>query len=95
MLMLTAIYILDKDYAESYLGKLDIIYKLNHADSTGYIMENLHIKVSNILNKYITSITNITEIGSAKGILSNLILKTHESILKYYIIEPTFIGNKE
>ena len=69
-----------------YLGNLDIIYKFNHADSTGNIMINLHKYACNILEKYIDNITNITEIGSAKGILSSLILREYKSISKYYII---------
>lgn len=78
-----------------YLGDLNIIYKYNHADSTGNIMENLHKKVNTFLSKYITNITNITEIGSSKGILSSILLNTYNSIEKYYIIEPSFIGKKE
>jgi hypothetical protein len=77
-----------------YLGNLDIVYKYNHADSTGDIMKNLHIEVLNIINKHISLIGNITEIGSSKGILSELILNKIKSIDKYYIIEPCFIGNK-
>jgi len=76
-----------------YLGNLDIIYKFNHADSTGDIMKNLHKYACNVLKKYINNITNITEIGSAKGILSNLVLQEYKNISKYYIIEPEFIGN--
>ena len=77
-----------------YLGNLDIIYKFNHADSTGSIMTNLHKTICKILEKYIPYITNITEIGSSKGILSNLILEDFKTISKYYIIEPSFIGHK-
>jgi hypothetical protein len=77
-----------------YLGDLDIIYKTNHADSTGNIMQNLHKFVCKLLEKYILKIKNITEIGSAKGVLSTLILQEYKNISKYYIIEPSFIGNK-
>ena len=76
-----------------YLGNLDIIYKFNHADSTGDIMKNLHKYACKILEKYMDNVTNITEIGSAKGILSSLILQEYKNILKYYIIEPQFIGD--
>jgi hypothetical protein len=78
-----------------YLGDLNIIYKYNHADSTGNIMENLHKKVNTFLCKYIRNITNITEIGSSKGILSSIILNTYNSIEKYYIVEPSFIGKRK
>ena len=54
-----------------YLGNLNDIYKYNHADSTGIIMKNLHENVLVILEKYISDITNITEIGSSYGFLSN------------------------
>ena len=76
-----------------YLGDLNIIYKHNHADSTGNIMKNLHLNVLDILKKNIDDITNITEIGSSYGILSNLILDTFTDLQKYYIIEPAFLGN--
>jgi len=78
-----------------YLGDLDIIYKTNHAESIGSIMQNLHKLVCKIIEKYIPKIKNITEIGSAKGILSSIILEEYENISKYYIIEPSFIGNKK
>ena len=75
-----------------YLGDLNIIYKYNHADSTGTIMKNLHKNVYNLLQKYILNISNITEIGSSYGILSNDILNKFTHLDKYYIIEPTFMG---
>lgn len=76
-----------------YIGDLSIIYKHNHADSTGTIMSNLHVTVSNLIDKYIDSITNITEIGSSYGKLSEIILSKFKQINKYYIIEPSFKGN--
>lgn len=77
-----------------YLGDLNFIYAENHADSTGSIMQNLHKYVCEIIKKHVLNITNITEIGSAKGVLSGLILETFSNISKYYIIEPSFIGDK-
>ena len=77
-----------------YIGDLNLIYASNHADSTGSIWKNLHIKVCDIMRKYISTITNVTEIGAAKGILSSLILQEYPCINKYYIIEPSFIGTK-
>jgi len=85
--------LLCKTTQTKYLGNLDIIYKFNHADSTGDIMKNLHKYACKILEKYMDNVTNITEIGSAKGILSSLILQEYKNILKYYIIEPQFIGD--
>jgi hypothetical protein len=75
-----------------YLGDLNTIYKYNHADSTGNIMKNLHINVVNLLTKYENEITNITEIGSSYGLLSNLIIEIFVKLEKYYIIEPSYRG---
>jgi hypothetical protein len=83
-----------KTIQTKYLGDLNLIYKFNHADSTGNIMKNLHINVLELLKKYISSITNIIEIGSSYGILSNLILNNCNKVNKYYIIEPSYFGNK-
>ena len=43
--------------------------------------------------KYKNKITNIIEIGSSKGVLAEYILENLK--LKYYIIEPSFFGNRE
>jgi len=75
-----------------YLGNLDEIYKSNHADSTGKIMIGLHNTVANLIIKNRDSISNIIEIGSAIGELSELILKKLD--IQYNIIEPCFIGNQ-
>ena len=76
-----------------YLGDLNLIYAENHADSTGYIMQNLHIKVKDLFKKYIDKINNIAEVGSSYGVLSNVILnELGNKINKYYIIEPSFMG---
>lgn len=75
-----------------YLGNLDLVYKINHADSTGNIMKNLHYCTFNILNKYKNNIKNIVEIGSSIGILSDIIINNITHINKYYIIEPNYIG---
>ena len=77
-----------------YLGDLDIIYKFNHADSTGSIMNNLHKEVKKTIASHISEISNIIEIGSAKGILSHSILESFPDISKYYIVEPSYIGAK-
>jgi hypothetical protein len=76
-----------------YLGDLNEIYKINHADSTGKIMQNLHITVLNLIKKYISDINNFVEIGSSKGVLCDLILN-NTNINKYYIIEPSYFGTK-
>ena len=75
-----------------YLGNLNEIYKINHADSTGTIMKGLHNKVKEILitQKNII-LNNIVEIGAAKGLLSDIILDNN-IVSKYYIIEPNYFG---
>ena len=76
-----------------YLGDLNEVYKMNHADNTGSIMKNLHINVTNLIKKYTGTIKNIVEVGSSKGTLSDLVLD-EKLVDKYYIIEPTYIGTK-
>ena len=82
-----------KTVQNKYLGDLNEIYKINHADSTGKTMINLHIKNTNLIVKYKDKINNIIEIGSAKGVLADFILEKIK--LEYYVIEPYFFGNKE
>lgn len=88
------IYICDKCNTPQmkYLGDLNEIYRINHADSTGSIMHNLHILNVDFILKYQENITNIVEIGSSKGVLADMLLKKLD--LNYYIIEPNFIGDK-
>ena len=74
-----------------YIGNLDEIYKINHADSTGEIMSSLHNEIVNIVLKYKNNIKNIIEIGSSKGILADLILKNMDTT--YNIIEPCYWGD--
>ena len=76
-----------------YLGDINEVYKMNHADNIGSIMENLHLTVLNLIKNQIGSIKNVVEVGSSKGTLSDLILD-EKIIDKYYIIEPTFIGTE-
>lgn len=74
-----------------YLGELNEVYRINHADSTGEVMSNLHIENSKFIIKYKDSIKNIIEIGSSKGILADLLLDKLN--LTYFIIEPTYFGS--
>lgn len=74
-----------------YLGDLNEVYKYNHADSTGSTMINLHKLTCNILMKYKDEIHNIIEIGSARGVLADILLEKYNT--KYYVIEPNFFGN--
>jgi len=63
-----------KTIQNKYLGNLNEIYKINHADSTGYIMNSLHEKIVNLIVKYNYNIKNIIEIGSSHGNLADLLL---------------------
>lgn len=83
-----------KTVQTKYLGNLNDIYKINHADSTGDIMKYLHLKILDLIKFYKDkiNINNIVEIGSSKGILSDLILD-NKLVDKYYIIEPCYFGN--
>ena len=64
-----------KTVQNKYLGDLSEVYKVNHADSTGSTMLNLHIKNTELILKYKNKITNIIEIGSSKGVLAEYILE--------------------
>jgi len=76
-----------------YLGDLNEVYKINHADSTGSIMKNMHYEFMEMIKNYKGEITNFLEIGSSKGELADLILSSNEFNNKdYYIIEPNFFG---
>ena len=81
-----------KTVQNKYLGDLSEIYKINHADSTGSTMINLHKINKDLILKYKDNIENIIEIGSSKGVLADNILEDLK--LDYYIIEPSFFGDR-
>jgi hypothetical protein len=74
-----------------YLGDLNEIYKINHADNTGSVMQDLHKLNLEFILKYKDNINNILEIGSSKGTLADIVLE--KLVTDYYIIEPSFFGN--
>lgn len=76
-----------------YLGNLNEIYKINHADSTGMIMNSLHQKNLDFILKYKENINNIIEIGSSKGVLADMVISNMDT--KYHIVEPSFFGDRE
>lgn len=76
-----------------YLANLDEVYKVNHADSTGTTMIELHKANLNMILKYKDNIHNILEIGSSVGVLADMILDKLD--MTYNIIEPSFFGNKD
>ena len=69
---------------------MDEIYRVNHADSTGKTMKELHEQTRAMVLRNRESITNILEIGSSVGFLADLILDTIP--INYYIIEPSYRG---
>lgn len=74
----------------SYLGGLDELYKINHADSTGSTMKELHETTLRFILSFKENIKNIVEIGSSVGYLADLILNELQS--DYNIIEPSYFG---
>jgi hypothetical protein len=81
-----------------YLGCLNEIYKINHADGTGITMTNLHKKTCELVFKYSSNIKNIIEIGSSYGLLADNIINIYNCNnikLEYNIIEPNFKGDRK
>jgi hypothetical protein len=75
-----------------YLGDPKEIYRMNHADSTGKIMRDLHTETTNLILSHKDSIHGILEIGSSIGVLADQILEAFPT--NYTIIEPCFRGNR-
>lgn len=75
-----------------YLGSLNEIYRLNHADSTGECMRALHEQTKQLLLNYKDSIHGILEIGSSIGVLADSLLADFQT--PYTIIEPCFRGDR-
>lgn len=75
-----------------YLANVNELYKINHADSTGVLMNALHDTTANIIMKYKEQINNIVEIGSAYGVLADKILSKMDTT--YTIIEPSYQGTQ-
>jgi hypothetical protein len=73
-----------------YLGDLNEIYKINHADSTGRTMQELHQQTRSMILRNKHNIDNILEIGSSVGFLADLVLDKMDTT--YYIIEPSYKG---
>lgn len=76
-----------------YLGDIDEVYKINHADGTGITMQKMHEKKLNLIIKHKDNVDGIIEIGSSRGILSDLILEKMN--VDYNIIEPSYFGSLE
>jgi hypothetical protein len=74
-----------------YLADPEEVYKHNHADSTGYLMIELHRSTHALLKSFESTITGIIEVGSAYGTLADMIL--NDIHVPYTIIEPTYKGS--
>jgi hypothetical protein len=75
-----------------YLGDMGEIYRINHADSTGKTMHELHQQTRTMILRNRHDIKNIIEIGSSVGFLADLILDELDTT--YYIIEPCYKGTE-
>lgn len=73
-----------------YLGNVNEVYKINHADNTGELIFNLHKINTDFIFQYKNLINNIIEVGCSVGTLSDMILEKYET--NYHIIEPNFLG---
>lgn len=73
-----------------YIGDMAEIYRVNHADSTGKTMQELHQQTRAMILRNRHAIKNIIEIGSSIGFLADLILD--ELNTTYFIIEPSYKG---
>ena len=80
-----------KTYQTKYLGDLNIIYSINHADAHGSIRSEMMTQFSNlILNN--SNVHRILEIGAGNGILSDIITEKDKNI-EYFIADPSYFGN--
>lgn len=76
-----------------YLGDVKEIYKVNHADSTGKVMQAMHDNVLNFISEKANTVNGIVEIGSSKGVLADKILDKIKT--EYTIIEPSYFGSRD
>ena len=79
-----------KTYQTKYLGDLNIIYSINHADACGSIRSNMMQQFSDMIFKN-KDCKNILEIGAGNGILSDILLEKKN--YNYNIIDPSYFGN--
>jgi hypothetical protein len=78
-------------FQTKYLGDLNEIYKINHADAYGNIRNTMNIEFSKLIKTTIPNISGIVEIGAGSGILSENILEILDT--QYTIIDPFYFGN--
>lgn len=79
-----------KTFQTKYLGDLEEIYKINHADACGSIRNNMMNKFSELILSN-SNVHNILEIGAGNGILSDILLNEKE--YNYTIVDPSYFGN--
>lgn len=76
-----------------YLGDPKEVYRINHADSTGKVMRDLHEEVLKLIEKYKNNVYGVIEIGGAKGILADKLLSKLN--IPYTIIDPAYFGSDD
>ena len=77
-------------YQTLYLGDLNEIYKINHADGYGSIRSSMNSDFSDLIKDSISDIDGIVEIGAGGGALSDNILAKINT--NYTIIDPFYFG---
>lgn len=82
-----------KTYQTKYLGDINEVYRINHADGTGITMQKMHEKKLDLILNHKDQVDGIIEIGSSKGILCDQILDNLD--VNYFIVEPSYFGNSD
>lgn len=76
-----------------YLGKIDLVYQVNHIDNFGKVKHNMHSHFADFIAKN-EKIQNTIEIGACHDYLSRLLLNRRND-LEIYIVDPSFTGLKD
>jgi hypothetical protein len=77
-------------FQTKYLGDLNEIYKINHADPCGSIKMKFMTEFSELIFSN-SDIHNVLEIGAGNGILSDILLNKRD--YNYTIVDPSYFGN--
>lgn len=80
-------------YQTLFLGDLDDIYKINHADGYGKIWDSINKDFSILMKETLDDIDSIVEIGAGSGKLCDNILKYVDT--QYTIIDPFYFGSTQ
>jgi hypothetical protein len=80
-------------YQIKYLGDINEVYKINHAYSYGYILNQNNTSFTNLIFNNIHDINGIIEIGGGSGTLANHIIEKYNTL--YTIVDPYYFGNND